>query len=111
MTYDLKNKGTLFSSTLNVAEINLHLFSWSKVILVSYDYFVFLKTLDIQLHSTKLQNANISDIYPKNKDTLYSTISKGALVFMIRGYPGELWSFARFPFISKNSNLELPVEG
>ena len=40
MTSDPKNKGTLLSSTLKVGEIKVHLFSWSEIILASYDDFV-----------------------------------------------------------------------
>ena len=35
-----KNKGTLYSSTLKVGEIKVHLFSWLELILVSYGNFV-----------------------------------------------------------------------
>ena len=39
---DPKNKGTLYSSTLKVGEINVDLFLWSELILVSYSIIVFL---------------------------------------------------------------------
>ena len=41
MTYNPKNRGTLFSSTLKVGQTKVHLFSWSEVILVSDGQFVF----------------------------------------------------------------------
>ena len=40
MTLNPKNKGSLFSSTFKVEDNKVLLFSWSEVILVSYDNFV-----------------------------------------------------------------------
>ena len=40
MTSDLKNKVTLFSSTLKVEKGKMHSFSWSEFILVSFGNFV-----------------------------------------------------------------------
>ena len=69
-----KNKGTLFTSTLKVGAIKVHLFSWSKLILVSYIHFLFSWRYCKTPHNSKNDKKLISpsnDVWLKKIKALY----------------------------------------
>ena len=76
---DPKIKGTLFSSTLKVQGIKVHLFSWLELILVTYSNFVVSWRNQKTPHEEKMTKGSylpqmVSD--PKNKGTLFSSTLK-----------------------------------